>query len=66
MGEPEDKKLNWREACELLGCGRNRFYALIREGYLPAYRLHGTRKGLWVYEKDCMELTKRIGGLQPS
>ncbi len=59
MGEPEDKKLNWRQACELLGCGRNRFYALIREGYLPAYRL-------WVYEKDCMELTKRIGGLQPS
>lgn len=56
----ENRKLNWRQACALLGCGRNRFYALIREGYLPAWRLPGMKKGLWVYEDDCRKLAKRV------
>lgn len=58
--EQIEKKLNWREACALLGCGRNRFYAMIREGLLPAYRLRGKKNGLWVYEKDCIALKERI------
>lgn len=57
----EAKKLNWRQACAILGCGRNRFYDLIRQGHLPAYRFPGAKKGLWVYEKDCLALTKGIG-----
>ena len=56
----EEKRLNWRQACELLGCGRNRFYELIRKGHLPAYRMVGTKKGLWVYEKDCLTLAKGL------
>lgn len=55
----EDKKLNWRQACEILGCSRNRFYSLIKNGHLPAYRMPGSRKGVWVYEKDCAALIKK-------
>lgn len=54
------KKLNWREACEFLGIGKNRFYALLKAGLLPAYRLQGKKNGIWVYEKDCQALKERV------
>ena len=48
------RKLNYREACALLNCGKTHFYYLIMSGILPAYRV-GERRGLWVYEKDCLD-----------
>ena len=54
------RRLNWRQACEILGCGKTRFYALIRKGMLPAYRVTGGKRGLWVYEADCNSLVERI------
>ncbi len=56
----ENKRLNWRQACEILGCGKNLFYRLIRSGRLPAYRTQGSERGLWVYESDCHSLVQRI------
>ncbi len=63
---PMDKgrKLTWKEACEILGCGKTCFYTLVRKGILPAYRLDGTNKGLWVYENDCRCLVKNIRHFQ--
>ena len=47
------RRLNWQQACEILGCGKNRFYALVSTGALPAYKIMGSKRGLWVYESDC-------------
>ena len=54
MTENVDKgrKLNWRQACARIGCGKTQFYALVKSGRLPAFRLQGCRRGLWVYEAD--------------
>lgn len=46
------RKLNYREACALLNCGKTHFYYLIMSGILPAYRV-GAKRGVWVYEEDC-------------
>ncbi|MBQ3060457.1 MAG: excisionase family DNA-binding protein [Desulfovibrio sp.] len=54
-------RLNWRQACDILGCGKDFFYRLVNDGTLPAYRAQGSRRGLWVYETDCHSLVKRIG-----
>lgn len=54
------KRLNWRQACELLGCKKSFFYALVRDGRLPAYRLDGCKRSLWVYEEDCLRLQNQI------
>lgn len=53
------KRLNWRQACEIMGCGKTRFYRLVRSGALVAYNLQGAQRGLWVYEHDCRELVQR-------
>lgn len=55
--DPE-RKLNWREACELLGCGRSHFYNLISAGKLPATR-YGHRRGVRVLASDCMAWLSR-------
>lgn len=59
------RRLNWRQACEILGCGKTRFYALIRKGMLPAYRVTGGKRGLWVYESECQGLVRCITPTSP-
>lgn len=54
------RRLNWRQACEVLGCGRTHFFRLVETGQLPAYRLEGARRGLWVYEADCRRLIRPV------
>ena len=49
-----EKKLNWREACALLGCKKSHFYNLVNSGKIPAIRT-GEIKGVRVLESDCME-----------
>ncbi len=58
------QRLNWRQACEILGCGKNRFYRLVRTGKLPAYRLAGGRRDMWVYESDCRSLVECVPSCQ--
>jgi len=51
------RKLNWRQACEILNCSKSHFYNLINEGKLPAFRA-GKVRGVWVWEgdvRDCLE-----------
>ncbi len=58
--EDRGRKLNWLEACAILGCSRRQFYRLIERGVLPAYRLEGCRRGTWVYESDVRSLQKPV------
>lgn len=48
------KKLNWREACALLGCKKSHFYNLVNSGKIPAVRT-GEVKGVRVLESDCVK-----------
>ena len=52
--ESEDKgrKLNWAQACKLLGCKKSHFYNLVASGQIPGYR-YGRVKGIRVFEQDC-------------
>lgn len=45
------KKLNWRQACEILGCKKSHFYNLVNSGQIPAQK-HGVLRGVWVYQKE--------------
>lgn len=54
------KKLNWRQACEILGCGRGKFYALVHSGKLCAFKVDGSKRGMWVWEEDVKELVKGV------
>ena len=36
--ERTEKRLNWRQACAILGCSRSHFYNLVNSGELPAER----------------------------
>ena len=54
------RRLNWRQACEVLRCKKDYFYTLVKSGKLPAYRVQGRGRGLWVYEADCWALVQRV------
>ena len=54
------RRLNWRQACEILGCGKTRFYSLVQGGMLPAYKIRGGKRGLWVYENDCKNILECV------
>lgn len=60
MEEREGKKLNWKQACEVLGCSKRRFYLLINTGRLTAFRVEGSKRGLWVWEDDVKALIKPV------
>lgn len=50
--EEKGRKLNYHEACAVLGCGKSHFYNLVKAGALPVLR-HGKQRGIQVYERDC-------------
>ena len=54
----KERKLNWREACKILGCGKDKFYGLIKRGYLPATRVG--ERGLMVKEADVKKLIQPV------
>ena len=54
----KDRKLNWKQACEILGCGKTKFYHLVYTGKLPAIRV-GIR-GIRVREIDLYRLIELI------
>ena len=59
--ESEGKRLNWRQACELLGCSKSQFYRLVNSGLLRGFRIGTSKRSLWVYEADCLALLNQIG-----
>lgn len=60
-----EKKLNWREACALLGCKKSHFYNLVNSGQIPAQRF-GAIRGVWVYERDCLQYLDATKSAQQS
>ena len=64
MTERKGRRCNWRQACEILCCKKDYFYGLVKSGKLPAYKLQGRGRGLWVYEADCRRLVQRISALE--
>lgn len=50
------ERLNWKQACTVLGCGKTKFYELIQSGALMAHRVG--KKGLWVNRAECEKLMK--------
>lgn len=65
--ENEDKgrKLNWKQASRILGCGKTHFYDLVNSGQLTAYRSGEGKRGMWVWEADCRALVKPIAETGP-
>lgn len=54
----EGKRLNWKQACEILGCSKSQFYRLINRGQLRGFRIG--KRNLWVYEKDCLKFLEQV------
>lgn len=50
----KSERLNWKQACELLGCKKTKFYLLIKNNTLRAYKTG--KRGLWVRREDCEKL----------
>lgn len=55
-----DRKLNWKQACAVLGCKKSRFYELVKKGEITAYRVGDGKQGMWVLESDCRALIKKV------
>lgn len=52
---PQDpNRLNWKQACAILGCSKAKFYRLIKRGEITAYKVG--KRGLWVWRGDCEKL----------
>ena len=47
-----EERLNWQQACRILGCSKTHFYRLVNSGDLPAVR-YGKVKGVTVKKADC-------------
>ncbi|WP_308598390.1 helix-turn-helix domain-containing protein [uncultured Desulfovibrio sp.] len=45
------ERLNWREACEVLGCSKSTLYRLVANGQLRAFGV-GSR-GRWYSRTEC-------------
>lgn len=59
------ERLNWRQACGLLGCTKSTLYRMAREGVLPAYGVG--RRCRWYLRRDCEKiLLQRSNGLDKS
>jgi len=47
------ERLNWQQACKLLGCCKSQFYRLVNTGALPSAERSGRIKGVTVEKEDC-------------
>lgn len=55
-------RLNWKQACTVLGCGKSAFYELVKNSDLVAYGV-GTRNR-WYSRKECQKILDIQKGLQ--
>jgi excisionase family DNA binding protein len=53
----DGEKLNWQEACKVLGCSKAHFYRLVNSGELPSERF-GLARGVRVKKADCQRYLK--------
>ncbi|MDL2279084.1 helix-turn-helix domain-containing protein [Desulfovibrio sp. OttesenSCG-928-G11] len=53
-----ERKLNWRQACTILGCGKTKFYEMIRMGLLPATKVG--KRGVRIREADALALVEKV------
>ena len=51
VDKKKGRKLNWKQACEMLNCSKSHFYNLVNEGKIPAFRC-GKVRGVWVWEEE--------------
>lgn len=51
MNMDKGRKMNWKQACEMLNCSKSHFYNLVNAGKIEAFR-SGKVRGLWVWEKS--------------
>ena len=51
-------RLNWQQACAVLGCGKTHLYALVKEGKL---RMYGTRKRYRWFSRMDLKLILETG-----
>lgn len=56
---PDQNRLNWKQACAILGCSKAHFYRLVSRGILPSTRL-GRRKGIKVHRDDVEEYLQSL------
>lgn len=54
------ERLNWREACEVLGCSKSTLYRLVANGQLRAFGV-GSR-GRWYSRTECERFMLERGG----
>ena len=55
-------RISWQQACVVLGCSKNTFYRLVKEGKIPAYGADGRCR--FYLKSDCvryLENKKRRG-----
>lgn len=48
------ERLNWREACEVLGCSKSTLYRLTIQGKINAYGVG--RRNRWYLRRECERL----------
>lgn len=49
----EKSRLNWKEACEILGCKKSMLYRLVEKGTLSAYGVG--RRNRWYKRAECIK-----------
>lgn len=52
-------RINWEQACRVLGVSKSALYRYVREGKLPAYGLG--ERNRWFLRSDCEALLKEKG-----
>lgn len=57
-------RLNWEQACTLLGCKKTTLYKLVSDGEIPAYGVG--KRFRWYSRADCMAYLKRKAEQAPS
>lgn len=56
-------RLNWQQACEILGCSKTHLYRLVRAGKVPIYGIG--KRYRWFSRADCEKLlhgNNSVGG----
>lgn len=57
----DERTLNWKQACELIGCSQSHFYNLVNTGKIPSCR-YGAVRGVRVTEAACVQYVERMHG----
>ena len=59
----DNQKINWQQACKILGCGKTKFYDLVSSGQLPAEKVG--ERGIRVRKSDVEKLIQPVSDCVP-